>query len=60
MMQIELMRMLLEDPTLRPVSPSLPEAEAAYRRRAIFANLMFRYLELGFEIGWPFPPMSWL
>lgn len=52
MMQIELMRMLLEDPTLRPVSPSFPEAEAAHRRRAIFTNLMFRYMELGFEIGY--------
>jgi hypothetical protein len=57
MMQIELMRMLLEDPTLRPVSPSFPEAAAAHRRRAIFTNLMFRYLELGFEIGY-FPPAA--
>ena len=51
-MQIELMRMLVEDPTLRPISPTYQGVDTERRRRAIYSNLMFKFLELGFEIGY--------
>jgi hypothetical protein len=57
MMQVELMRMLIENPDLRPKSPTLPGVSGAQRSRIIFSNLMFRYLEMGFEIGY-FPSDS--
>lgn len=57
MMQLELMKMLIQEPDLRPTSPSFPEASVETRRRAIFSNLMFRYLELGLEINY-FTPES--
>lgn len=51
-MQIELMRMLVDDPSLRPVSPNYPGVGLQERRRAIYSNLMLKYLELGYEIGY--------
>lgn len=51
MMQIELMRMLIDDPSLRPPSAGAP-IPTGLRRRNIFTNLMFKYLEMGFEIGY--------
>jgi hypothetical protein len=52
LMQIDLFKMLIDDPRLRPTSPSLPDIDTERRRRAIFTNLVFRYLELGLEIGY--------
>ena len=51
-MQIELMRMLVDDPSLRPVSPTYRGVGSDERRRAIFSNLMVKCLELGYEIGY--------
>ncbi|MGI5215239.1 DUF6082 family protein [Plantactinospora sp. CA-290183] len=56
-MQIELMRMLIERPELRPVSPSGQYKSMDQRRRDIFSNLILKYLELGYEIGY-FPADS--
>lgn len=52
-MQIELMRMLIDDPSLRPISPSFSSGtNDAQRRRNLFTNLMLKYLEMGYEIGY--------
>jgi Family of unknown function (DUF6082) len=51
-MQIDLMRMVMDDPALRPTSPNYPDLSTEERRRAIYSNLMFKYLELGYEIGY--------
>ncbi|MBT8225197.1 MAG: hypothetical protein KJO75_06830 [Dactylosporangium sp.] len=52
MLQIELMSMLLRDPNLRPVSPSYRLPDPSRRQRDIFSNLIFKYLELGYETGY--------
>ncbi|WP_203707205.1 DUF6082 family protein [Asanoa iriomotensis] len=51
-MQIELMRMVIDDPSLRPSSPNYPGLDPDARNRAIYSNLMFKYLELTYEIGY--------
>jgi hypothetical protein len=51
-MQIDLMKMLIAEPGLRPTSPTFPGRPLEVRRRFIYTNLMLRYLELGFEIGY--------
>jgi hypothetical protein len=52
MMQIDLMKMLIDNPELRPLSPTYRGASKEARQRSIFTNLMFRYLELGYEVGY--------
>jgi hypothetical protein len=53
--QIDLFGRLIQEPDLWPESPAFPRAAVEPRRRAIFTNLVLRYLELGIEVGY-FPP----
>jgi hypothetical protein len=57
MIQIELMGMLIHNPELRPVSPTLGDVDRGQRLRDIYTNLMLRYLEMGYEIGY-FPAQN--
>ncbi len=50
--QLELMKVLLEDPSLRPVSPIANAYPGPAWRKSIYLNLMFKYLEMGYEIGY--------
>ncbi|MDP9797548.1 hypothetical protein J2S43_006060 [Catenuloplanes nepalensis] len=52
MMQIELMKILIEHPDVRPRPPLFDPDMRAQHRRDIFTNLMYRYLEHGYEIGY--------
>ena len=57
LLQFELMKMLIADLELRPL-PSRPgDPSPEQRRRDIFSNLMIKYLEMGYEIGY-FPASS--
>jgi hypothetical protein len=47
-MQLELMRMLLDDPALAAVSPTSLGVSQEQWRREIYLNLLFKYLELGY------------
>jgi len=51
-MQLELMRMLLADPSLRPTSSYGLDIPPDLRRRNIFTNLMLQYLAMGYEFGY--------
>jgi hypothetical protein len=57
MIQIELMGLLIHNPELRPVSPTLGDVNRDQRLRDIYTNLMLRYLEMGYEIGY-FPAQN--
>ncbi len=57
MIQIELMGMLVHNPELRPISPTLGDVARDQRLRDIYTNLILRYLEMGYEIGY-FPARS--
>jgi hypothetical protein len=46
-MQIELMRLFLEDPALAAVSPKSQGIPAEQWRREIYVNLLLKYLEMG-------------
>lgn len=50
-LQLELMRMLIGDLSLRN-SPGPSRVSPETRRRNIFTNLILKYLELGYEIGY--------
>jgi hypothetical protein len=52
MLHVGLMEMLIRDPSLRPVSPDFPEGSVEGRRQGVYTNLVFRYLETGYEIGY--------
>ncbi|MCW6008851.1 hypothetical protein K1W54_30550 [Micromonospora sp. CPCC 205371] len=47
-MQLELMRLLLEDPTLVTISPTSLGVSREQWRREIYLNLLFKYLEMGY------------
>lgn len=50
-MQLDLMRMLIEDPKLKPPPHNLASTDPEEkRRRSIYTNLILKYLELGYEI----------
>lgn len=51
-MQLELMRMLLEDPALAAISPKTHNISRKQWRREIYINLLFKYLEMGYAIGY--------
>ncbi|MFI5842803.1 DUF6082 family protein [Catenuloplanes sp. NPDC051500] len=52
MMQIELMKILIEHPEVRPQPPLFDPEMRLQHRRDIYTNLMYRYLEHGYEIGY--------
>jgi hypothetical protein len=52
MMQLQLMNMLIEHPEVRPVSPGLHGIPTGQRSRDIYTNLVLRYLEMAYEIGY--------
>jgi hypothetical protein len=52
MMQLQLMNMLIEHPEVRPVSAELGDIPAEQRSRDIYTNLVLRYFEMGYEIGY--------
>ena len=52
MMQIELMKILLEHPDVRPRSPIFDPGKPAQHRRDVYTNLIYRYLEYGYEIDY--------
>ncbi|MEH1125250.1 DUF6082 family protein [Micromonospora sp. CPCC 206061] len=47
-MQLELMRLLLEDPMLATISPTSLGVSREQWRREIYLNLLFKYLEMGY------------
>ena len=57
LMQFELMKMLIADLELRPLPSNPGDPSPDQRRRDIFSNLMIKYLEMGYEIGY-FPAAS--
>ncbi|MDG4822028.1 DUF6082 family protein [Asanoa sp. WMMD1127] len=53
LLQLELMRMLIDDLKLRPLTSDDGRTRPAdVRRRNIYTNLIFKYMELGYEIGY--------
>jgi hypothetical protein len=49
--QLELLKMLIDDPALRTTSPSAIGVTDEQWRRTIYMNLFFKYLEMGFSVG---------
>jgi hypothetical protein len=51
-MQLELMRMLLDDPILASVSPKSHDIPREQWRQEIYLNLLFKYLEMGYATNY--------